>query len=636
METQASIEPRIFENTDLWIRRINRDWQFREPADLHCQVTPDVVQAASGHTLTVTFCLGPDLTLSPGAHVTMEVPATWEAHLGNCFRRKVRTVASRDQIKSGYGAFVDVTCSSPGVRLGLAASWGRMLDLVDVVVQEGEVGPGDKIQLVLGPPDGNLIQAQKYAQVAIWTVGVDREGDGSYQRAAAHPTIRVLGAYADHLRIFAPATVQPGEPFALRLLPVDLYSRNPATGYEGTVLLTAGKGLDVPEQLVVDSTASPTGVSAEGMASRPGVHAVVALDPARGISGRSNPIWAGLYPDRQVYFGELHSQMWHSMGTGTTAEFFEWGRDTAGLDFCAPANHYNWRFELTDEIWREMVQTCNKFYEPGRFATLVSYEWGGSRGSGHKNVYYRGDDGTFDYWYREPKSPDEFWASLSGQDVLTIPHHSKAFGGMDWSYRSDRHQRLVEICSKWGIAESGGASSVQAALAMGHRLGFVGGTDSHYGLANQGSYHVNDGNGLTAVAVPALTRDALWQALYDRRCYATTGDRIVLDVSLDGSPMGADLAADLSGVPPRILDVRVAGTWAIDTVEVVRNGEVVYEVHPGADVWQGTWTDDEPLDGIALAPTFAYDRPFVYYYVRVTQGNRQQAWSSPIWLTQMG
>ena len=37
---------------------------------------------------------------------------------------------------------------------------------------------------------------------------------------------------------------------------------------------------------------------------------------------------------------------------------------------------------------------------------------------------------------------------------------------------------------------------------------------------------------------------------------------------------------------------------------------------------------------LALDPSFEYDRPFVFYYVRVTQANRQLAWSSPIWLTQ--
>jgi hypothetical protein len=283
-----------------------------------------------------------------------------------------------------------------------------------------------------------------------------------------------------------------------------------------------------------------------------------------------------------------------------------------------------------------MVDTCNAYNEPGRFVTLVSYEWGGAKGSGHKNVYYRGDEGEFDYWYRGRASPEVLWEGFEGRDVLTVPHHTKPFGGVDWRYRNDEHQRLVEICSNWGISEVGGAHCVQAALAMGHRLGFVGGTDSHYGLANQGSYHVNDGNGLACVMATELTRDAIWQALYERRCYATTGDRIVLDFTMNGRPMGSDMAVDLAEVGPRTFSVRVAGTYRVDAVEILRNNEVVYRAQPGAEVWEGTWVDEAPLEAIAFQPTFSYDRPFVFYYVRVTQGNRQQAWASPIWLTQRG
>jgi hypothetical protein len=175
---------------------------------------------------------------------------------------------------------------------------------------------------------------------------------------------------------------------------------------------------------------------------------------------------------------------------------------------------------------------------------------------------------------------------------------------------------------------------VQHALAMGHRLGFVGGTDSHYGLANQGSYHVNDGNGLACVQAAALTRDAVWQALHDRRCYATTGDRILLDWTLDGHPMGADVPVDLADCGPRRITVRAAGTAEIDLVEVLRNNEIVYTARPGAEAWEGEWEDAAPLADLALAPTFPYDRPFVFYYVRLTQANRQLAWASPIWLTQ--
>ena len=145
---------------------------------------------------------------------------------------------------------------------------------------------------------------------------------------------------------------------------------------------------------------------------------------------------------------------------------------------------------------------------------------------------------------------------------------------------------------------------------------------------------MNDGNGLACVVAQELTRDALWQAMYDRRCYATTGDRILLDFTVDGQPMGSDLPVDLSSSTGRSFSMRVAGTAPIDVVEIVRNNRVVYEAHPRLEVWGGDWADDEPLSEVALQPTFPGDRPFVFYYLRIIQRNRQRAWSSPIWLTQ--
>jgi hypothetical protein len=616
--------------------RINREWQARPPVDLRGSVSPAVVEAASGHTFVVTLQLGHELTIPTGAHVTLEIQATWDAYLGNTYRRGVHTVGNRRQIRPGYGAYVDAESTNPDVRLEVVAHWGIIQDLVDVRIVEGELHPGDELRIILGPDDGNLVQCQKHAQVAILPVGVDLAGDGTYRRAAVHPSVRVVGAQADRLRVFAPGVVRRGEPFPIRVLPVDIYSFNPATDYRGELQVEASAGIDVPASLAADTDQGPMPATTVATAASPGVHWITVRDAAAGIIGKSGPIGVDFLRDRGIFFGELHSQMWHSMGTGTTAEFFEWGRDVAGLDFCAPANHYNWRFEVTDEVWRELVETCNAFNAPGRFATLVSYEWqtGGLPG-GHKNVYFRGNEGEFLYWYRgERNTPDALWESLKGRDVLTVPHHPKAMRGADWSFRNDAHQRLVEICSNWGLSETGGPLSVQSALAMGHRLGFVGGTDSHYGLANQGSYHVNDGNGLACVVAPELTRDAIWQALYDRCCYATTGDRILLDCTMNGHPMGTDVAVDLAGAGLRTFAMRIAGTATITLIELLRNNQVVFTARPGSDTWDGEWTDTEPLGPQALQPAFENDRPFVFYYLRVTQRNRQQAWASPFWLTQ--
>ena len=165
------IKPHIFENDGDWIKKINREWQFRPAVDLHGSVEPGIVEAASGHTFTVTLKVGPELTIPTGGHITMEVPATWETHLGNCFRRALKTVGNREQIRAGYGAFTDVECSNPDVDLELAGSQGRILDLVDVVVTKGEIVPGDEIRIIMGPKDGNLVQAQKHAQKAILATG---------------------------------------------------------------------------------------------------------------------------------------------------------------------------------------------------------------------------------------------------------------------------------------------------------------------------------------------------------------------------------------------------------------------------------------------------------------------------------
>ena len=100
------------------------------------------------------------------------------------------------------------------------------------------------MRVIIGPPDGNLLQAQKFAQTAVFSIGVDADGSGEYRQIAAFPTVNVVGAQeADRFRVFAPAVVQPGEAFNVRVLPVDIYSFNPATNYAGEAQVFASDGL---------------------------------------------------------------------------------------------------------------------------------------------------------------------------------------------------------------------------------------------------------------------------------------------------------------------------------------------------------------------------------------------------------
>src|SRR5690606_2941544 len=49
--------------------------------------------------------------------------------------------------------------------------------------------------------------------------------------------------------------------------------------------------------------------------------------------------------------------------------------------------------------------------------------------------------------------------------------------------------------------------------------------------------------GLTCILAEALTRDALFTALRERRCYGTTGPRMDLRFTVNGQPMGSLLPA---------------------------------------------------------------------------------------------
>ena len=80
----------------------------------------------------------------------------------------------------------------------------------------------------------------------------------------------------------------------------------------------------------------------------------------------------------------------------------------------------------------------------------------------------------------------------------------------------------------------------------------------------------------------------------------------------------------------RRIEVLSAGTTSL-TVEVIRNNSVIKSDNGERRV-QIDFFDDTVFDDIALKDTKG--KRFIFYYIRVTQENEHQAWSSPIWISE--
>jgi hypothetical protein len=165
--------------------------------------------------------------------------------------------------------------------------------------------------------------------------------------------------------------------------------------------------------------------------------------------------------------------------------------------------------------------------------------------------------------------------------------------------------------------------SLQHAWATGQRVGVVGGSDNHFGTPGMDDYSpsVLHHAGLTIVLAEALTRAAVFDALYARRCYATTGPRIWLDFTVAGEVMGAEAYRKAGETLPIV--VSVEGTAPIASVELLKLVGGDFRV---AHTLGGTGSSS-----VSATITDRLDEPTIYY-LRVRQDDGEMAWTSPVWI----
>ena len=502
-------------------------------------------------TLQQTYTVG-DLPMSPGGGIILAAN---------------RGLQADDPTAENH---VTVTTSNPQAALQLAEPWGDWQSFITPSTLSWQLGgtslePGDTITITygstLGGGGGARLQRWSNDRV-IFPVNVDLEGKG--ESWTPHwPSVEVRGAgEISHVNAIVPSRIASGEPFDIAVRSEDADKNLSSAATPRYRVLLGGKPLRT-----IPAGSGAITVLEDLVLEQPGVYRFEVRSDDGTLQALSNPMVVADAPDQRVYWGETHGHSGFAEGQGSPDGYYRFGRDVARLDFASLSEHDLW---LDDAEWLALGEAVTTYLEPGRFTAILGYEWTASNpDGGHHNVYFADNADRKRVPVQETVRQEDLYQRLRAnndpQDVLIIPH---AHQSGDWRESDAEMERLVEIQSGHGTFEYFGNKYLQ----QGWEIGFIGASDNHVGHPGYSGIRNRQLGGLAAVLATQNTPQAIFHALRDRATYATTGERIVLEATLNGGRMGTRLPMAVE----RRLECRVLGTAPIDTIDVIKNGTVVF------------------------------------------------------------
>lgn len=460
---------------------------------------------------------------------------------------------------------------------------------------------------------------------------------------------------------------EPDEPSAVEGLEVEASPKSGASVVEGQkITLEAAGGAEIYYTMNTDGTepadpeagnaeqlyTEPMEIAATPEKDKPVVVKALAYIPQNGdTEAQTGEIYTFIYKapmmieDYGLYFGQLHAHTNLSDGTGTVEQAFEHAANVENLDFLALTDHSN-SFEgqsglpsagtthLGDEnaeevnaSWREGREGARAITaQEGDFVGIYGFEMTWSGGApGHINTF---NSEGFENRNAEPYRKGDNYEVLEAyyntlnenpETISQFNHPGDTFGDfMDFALYDpviDNQMTLIEVGNGEGAIGSSGYfpsySYYTRALDKGWHVAPTNNQDNHKG---------NWGDSNTARSVvlsDGLSEDAIYDAMKNYRVYATEDNDLSILYSLNGNAMGSILdEQDEINIRAEISDpTDITGETK---VEVIVNG--------GQTLAEKTFTG-----GSATVEFNNLSTGYGYYYLRITQADKQIAVTAPVW-----
>ncbi|MBY0528725.1 MAG: DUF3604 domain-containing protein [Rhabdochlamydiaceae bacterium] len=530
-----------------------------------------------------------------------------------------------------------------------------------------EVKAGDTLAIFMGSSDGNKEDAKKKgnrAQTHIqrrrpFYLYIDPKGKGDYREPEIF-TMDVRGNVLKNIRIIAPSMVSKNKRFDVIIRFEDIFGNLSSNAPEGTLVEVSYEHLreNLNWKLFVPETGF---INVPNLYfNEPGVYKIQLLNLQSGDKFFSAPIKCFADNDKSLFWGLLHGESERFDSLENIETCLRHFRDEKNCQFYATSSFESIE-ETSNENWKSICTQVGEFNEDFRFSTFLGMQWFGDSEE-------EDEEGLRQFVYAKDNKPilrkkdsksnalKKIYKSHNTKELISIPSFSMAKGfETTFSEFTPEFERVVEIYNAWGCSEcsekegnlrpirsedrkgvfESDKGSIRKALNNNCRFGFVSGGLDDRGIFSEfyESEQVQYSPGLTGIIAIEQTREALFQALYNRSCYATTGSRIIIGFSIAGFFMGSEI--NTKAKPGlnfnRHITGYIAGTDVIKEICIIRNGVVFQKIQPKTAQYEFAIDDSEALSKIAFRSVG--EKPaFVYYYIRVEQEDGHIAWASPIWI----
>jgi len=315
---------------------------------------------------------------------------------------------------------------------------------------------------------------------------------------------------------------------------------------------------------------------------------------------------------------------------GNPDELALYARDKARIDaLCISDNDVFWNHAtrptqifMTDYEFDRGLGNAKVFDQPGRFVIFPGWEYTAARGPGyphdHRTVFGSSDEMDYEIAFdNDELDLAGFIERAKAKGYYVLPHHG------DWNWQEADAGCCADVISG-STRNLEDYDTLWRYLDAGHKFGFTGSSDNHF--RNPGF-----GGALTGLWAKRLDRESILEALRARRCYATSGQRIVLEFTVNGRPMGSLLKS----VRKPEIRWRVEAGSGEYTLRIIRGGKTTYEM-TFQDASSGEWIDSD-FAQVASRECYyflevASTTPIPRFPTNVAAARGAKAWSSPIWL----